>query len=138
MKNWNKTGFVKAILLLLLSLPNMIAPYEYPSQFGVMTSLLMPLLFGLIATYFFLKNKLGSKIKEIKPPHWNDNPLKNKSVLSISHFGGYFFSAIGLAMLLGSFIKFKNINEFGLMSLAFGLGIILSIKLTFKVASKTK
>ena len=138
MKNWNKTGIIKAILLLLLSIPNMITPYEYPTKIGILTSLLIPLFFSIIATSFIIKRKLGLRIQEVKPPHWNDNPVKNKSFLSLSHFGGYLFLSIGLAILLGSFIKFQNLNEFGLMSFAFGLGIIIGIKLTFKVVHKPK
>ncbi len=49
MKDWNRTGKIKAILLVVFSLPNLIAPIGANPQQGLLVSILIPLIFGSIA-----------------------------------------------------------------------------------------
>lgn len=136
MKDWNKTGKIKAILLVVLSLPNVIAPIGVNPQQGLLVAVLMPLIFGSIAIPLISKFNSALLDREIVKPHWNDNPLKLKKPLSFFHFGAFFFLAVGLGMIVGTAIKFQNLSQFGLTSLFFGIGILIGIALSLKWVNK--
>ena len=130
MKNWNKTGKIKAIILGLLALPNLLMPIGATGQQGLVM-ILMPLIFGSIAIPLIAKFNSGLG-REIIKPTWNDNPLTLKRPLSFFHFGSFFFLTVGLSMLLGTGIKFQTLSFFGLTAISFGLGILIGIWLTLK------
>ena len=131
MKNWNRTGKIKAILLVIFFIPNLIVPIPAQSQQPVIL-FLFPLLFGSFAIPFItLVNKLfGDRI--IAKPTWNDNPLKIKTPLSAFDFYAWFFLTVGVSMILGTAIKFHSFNNFGLTSISFSVGIFIGIQLTLK------
>lgn len=130
MKNWNKTGKVKAIILGLLALPNLLMPIGATGQQGI-AMILMSLIFGSIAIPLIAKFNAGLRRKIVKPT-WNDNPLTMKQPLSFFHFGSFFFLTVGLSMLLGTAIKFQTVSFLGLTAISFGLGILIGIWLTLK------
>jgi len=122
-KKWNRTGKIKAIILGLLAFPNLFFPIEGYEHIGL-TKTFIPFIFaclGIPLIVFFNKAVLG---REIKNPTWNDNPLTLKYPLSFFHFGAFFFIVIGFSILIGTGIKFQTVNNIGLSSLSFGLGII--------------
>lgn len=130
MKNWNRTGKIKAIILGLLALPNLFMPIGATGQQGL-AMILMPLIFGSIAIPLITKFNSGLG-REIIKPTWNDNPLAMNRPLSFFHFASFFFLTIGLSMLVGTGIKFQTLSFFGLTSISFGLGIFIGIWLTLK------
>ncbi|MCL2247001.1 MAG: hypothetical protein FWC10_07815 [Lentimicrobiaceae bacterium] len=129
MKNWNRTGKIKAIVLGLSALPNLLMPIGAIGQQGLMM-ILMPLIFGSIVTPLLVR----SRKDEIVKPTWNDNPLVMKRPLASFQFGAFFFLIVGISMLLGTGIKFQALNFFGLTSVSFGIGILIGIWLTLKRA----
>lgn len=131
MKNWNKTGKIKAIILGLLALPNLLMPIGATGQQGLVM-ILMPLIFGSIAIPLIAKFNGAVLGREIIKPNWNDNPLTLKRPLTFFHFGSFFFLTVGLSMLLGTAIKFQTLSFFGLTAISFGLGILIGIWLTLK------
>jgi hypothetical protein len=138
MKDWNRTGKIKAILLVVFSLPNLIAPIGVNPQQGLLVSILMPLIFGSIAIPLISKFNSALLGREIVKPHWNDNPLTLKRPLSFFQFGAFFFLAVGLSMVIGTAIKFQILNQFGLTSVFFGIGIMIGITLTLKWINKNE
>lgn len=136
MKDWNKTGKIKAILLALLCLPNLILPIGANPQQGVIVSILMPLIFGSFAIPLISKFNSSLLGKEIIKPKWNDNPLTLKKPLAFFHFGAFFFLTIGFSMVVGTAMKFQLFSVFGLTSVSFGIGILIGINLTLKWFNK--
>jgi len=129
-KKWNKTGKIKAIVLGLLALPNLLAPIGAVGQQGL-AIILMPLIFATIAIPLIAKFNAGLG-REIVKPNWNDNPLTLRRPLTMFNFFAYFFLTVGLSMLIGTAIKFHTLSNFGLTSISFGLGIFIGIWLTLK------
>jgi hypothetical protein len=131
MKNWNRIGKIKAIILGLLALPNLLMPIGATGEQGLFM-ILMPLIFGSIAIPLIAKFNGAFLGREIIKPTWNDNPLTIKRPLSFFHFGAFFFITVGLSILLGTAIKFQTFSFFGLTAISFGLGILIGICLTLK------
>ena len=93
MKDWNKTGKIKAVILGVLFLPNIIKPIgAQPNMSFLMV--LMPLVFGIIAIPFITKINAAIFGQVIERPTWNDNPMTLKRPLSFFHFGAFFFTAV--------------------------------------------
>ncbi len=136
MKNWNRTGKFKAILLGLLSLPNLLAPIGANPEINLVFASFIILVFGCLIIPLIAKFNLALFKSEISKPMWNDNPLNLKRPLSFFHFGAYFFIVIGLSMVIGSGIKDHILNSFALVSIFYGLGILLGIRLSLKWISK--
>jgi len=136
MKDWNRTGKIKAILLAVFSLPNLLMPIGVNPKQGLLISILMPLIFGGLAVPLISKFNSALLDREIAKPHWNDNPLILKRPLSFFHFGAFFFLAVGLSMVIGTAIKFQILSQFGLTSVFFGIGIMIGIILTLKWINK--
>jgi len=131
MKNWNKTGKVKAIILGLLALPNLLMPIGAVGPKNL-AMILMTLIFGSIAIPLIAKFNGVVLGREIVKPTWNDNPLTLKRPLSFFHFGAFFFLIVGISMIIGTGIKFQTFNFFGLTMISFGVGILIGIWLTLK------
>ena len=131
MKNWNRTGKIKAIVLGLLALPNLFMPIGATGTKGF-TTILMPLIFGCIVIPLIAKFNRAVCGSEIVKPTWNDNPFVLKRPLSFFHFGSFFFLTAGISMLLGTGIKFQTLSFFGLTIISFGFGILIGIWLTLK------
>lgn len=133
MKSWNKTGKIKAVIIGLLALPNLLMPIGVTGKQGFMM-ILVPLIFGCIVIPLITKFNGAVLGREIIKPTWNDNPLTLKRPLSFIHFSSFFFITIGVSMLLGSAVKFQIFSFLGLTSISFGLGILIGIWLTLKWA----
>lgn len=131
MNNWNKTGKIKAIILGLLAIPNLIMPMGAIGE-QQLSMILMPLIFGSIVVPLIAKFNSVVLGAQIIKPSWNDNPLTLKRHLSFFHFGAFFFLTVGLSMVLGTLIKFQTLNFFGLFTISFGLGILIGISLSLK------
>jgi len=135
MKDWNKTGKIKAIILGIIFLPNIIKPIGVQPDSGL-AMIIMPLIFGIIAIPFITKINAALFGQVIEKPTWNDNPLTLKKPLSFFHFGAFFFLTTGLSMIIGTLIKYQQLNQFGLTVISFGIGILLGIQLLLKITKK--
>ena len=130
MKNWNRTGKIKAIILALSALPNLVAPIGAVGQLEL-AMILMPLIFATIAIPVITKLNAAFGAEAVKPI-WNDDPLTLKRPLSMFHFFAYFFLIVGLSMEIGTALKYHTLSTIGLTSIAFGLGIFSGIRLSLK------
>ncbi len=83
MKNWDRTGKIKAIILGILALPNLLMPIGATGQQGL-AMILMPLIFGSISIPLIARFNAGLG-REIIKPTWNDNPLTMKLFI-LAHF----------------------------------------------------
>ena len=122
-KKWNKTGKIKAIILGVLALPNLLIPFGGQEIYGL-EYIFIPFLFACISIpLIIIFNKVLFRL-EITKPNWNDNPLSLKYPLSFSHFGASFFIIIGFSIILGTVIKFQTISNIGQSSISLGFGIL--------------
>lgn len=135
MNDWNKTGKIKALILGILFLPNILKPIGAKADFGF-AMIIMPFIFGIIAIPLIVKVNAAIFGQVIERPSWNDNPLTLKRPLSFFHFGAFFFLTIGLSMIIGTAIKFQHLSQFGLTAISFGIGILLGIQLLLKMTKK--
>jgi hypothetical protein len=133
MKNWNRTGKIKAVILGLLFLPNIIMPNEPYMMSLRLHMILGPLIFGLLAIP--LISKMNSIIfgQVIARPHWNESPITMKKPLTFFHFAAYFMLVVGLSVILGTLVKYHELNSMGFLAISFGVGIIGGIFLTLKL-----
>ena len=133
MKNWNRTGKIKAVILAALFLPNLLSPVGVPGQQNPAMIFIL-FIFGLASV--FLTARVSSKIlrREIIKPTWNDNPLTISKPLSFIHFCSFFFLVLGASVLLGAAIQFHAFSFYGLSLVSFGLGMLAGIRLVLKGA----
>jgi hypothetical protein len=131
MKNWNKTGKLKAVILGLFALPNLLVPIAQQGQEGL-AMIVMPLIFGSLAIPLIAKFNGVVFGLELTKPTWNDNPFTLKRPLSFFHFGSFFFLTVGLSILIGSGIQLQTLSLLGLSSISFGFGILIGIWMALK------
>jgi hypothetical protein len=134
MKNWNRIGKTKAIILGVLSLPNLIFPIGANPPFQV-SMILMPLVFASLVVPLISKVNASMGMEIIKP-NWNDNPLQFNKPLSFFNFFANFFIAVGSSILIGSAIKFHTLNYFGFAVVLFGGGVFIGIVFAVKWIKK--
>jgi len=131
MSHWNKTGKIKAIILGILFIPNLIFASPLAPNFGI-SLFIAPLFFGAIAIPLIVKVNSSVGLGEIEKPNWNDNPLKLSRPLVFLQFGAWFFLSTGISTIIGSAIQFKHFQTFGMATIMFGVGILIGIRLTLK------
>lgn len=133
MKNWNKTGKIKAAILAVMCIPNLLVSSLIVPNFGVI-QFIMPLLFGSLALPLIVKinSSISSVPQTLEVPNWNDNPLTFKRPLTFYQFGGWFMIAIGTSMIIGTAFRHQVFQPFGFTAVMFGTGILVGIKLTLK------
>lgn len=137
MKNWNRTGKIKAIVLAIFALPNLIVPANFQAEFGVAMTI-APLIFPIFIIPLFVAFNRRIFHQAIEKPNWNDNPITFKRPLSFYQFTAFFFLVVGLSILIGTVIKYRSFNYFGLSSISFGIGILAGIWLTIKRSGKKR
>jgi len=131
MKNWNIIGKVKAILLILLFLPNLIFPIPTIQEIEIGMALI-PLIFASFAIPFITNLNKTFFNAVLEKPNWNDNPLNIKSPLSFFQFTAYFFLSLGISLIIGSGIRYGIFQEIGVITISFGIGILIGIHLTLR------
>ena len=131
MTHWNKTGKIKAIILVIIFIPNLIIGSPVAPNFGI-SLLITPLIFGAFAIPLIARINTSIGLGKIEKPNWNDNPLKHSRPLVFFQYGAWFMLITGTSMLIGSAIKFQIFQTFGMASIMFGTGMLLGIRLTLK------
>lgn len=130
---WNRTGKIKAALLVVFALPSLFIP------FGPITELSLPHLiapFVLAIIVIPVNCLLFSSGREIVMPHWNDNPMLHKRPLAQYQFYGLFFLSVGFSIAIGSKIHLGQISDVAPVSILLGLGIIAGIRVTLVLRSR--
>jgi hypothetical protein len=130
-KDWNNVGKIKAIVLALCALPNLVFPMGATGS-GDMFQILLAFIFGCAVIPLITKFNLGFFKREIRKPAWNDNPLSFKRPLSFFDFAGYFFVIVGFSMILGTAIRFHTLSFIGVTVISYGLGAFVGIWLSLK------
>lgn len=131
MKNWNKTGHIKTIILGILFFLNLIVTSPVVPKLGV-AQYLLPLIFGALVLPLIIRVNIGIGIGKIEAPSWNDNPLKFSRPLVFYQFGAWFMITNGSSMVLGSVIIHQTFHTFGFAAIMFGIGILIGIQLAMK------
>lgn len=132
MKNWNRTAKIKAIILGILFLPNILAPPLAVPKINISQYLILPIFMSLAIPFIVKINSVIFKSK-IELPSWNDNPLKMFSYpLRFFHFGAWFFMVIGTSAIIGTGLVHHKFQTFGLVSVLIGVGLILGIHLSVR------
>jgi hypothetical protein len=126
----NTTGKIKAIVIGLLAVMSLLSPMKVP---GRLETALAPLIIGIIMIPIIAKFNQFFLNKEIIKPTWNDNPFVMKRPLIMFHTFSIFFLVSGLSMVIGTGIKYQELNILGLTSVSFGIGLIIGIWLTLRL-----
>jgi len=142
MKNWNKTGIIKSILILILCILSLILldfdeKMELYSGFYVVTIILTFLfivLFFLLISKFW--NLLGFKFEK---PNWNENPISLKFSKSFNFFEfiAYWFITSGIINVV--FVGIFNQQFDGESAHLFfaGISLLIGMKLSLKWLNKS-
>jgi hypothetical protein len=125
--DWNTTGKIKAIVIGLLAVMSLFNPLRVN---GRLETALAPFIIGIIMIPLIAKFNQFFLNKEIVKPIWNDNPFVMKRPLIMFHTFSIFFLVSGLSMVIGTGVKYQELNVLGLTAISFGLGMILGIRLT--------
>ncbi len=137
MRNWNITGQIKALILFILSGLNLLNPVPPDWQGFNVLIIFVPLVLPLVVIPIMIK-LLSNFGAEIKQPSWNDNPLKFKRPLNFFHFASFFMICSGLALILGTVVRYQGFMSVGLVALSYGIGILGGIHLTVKFFGSQK
>jgi intracellular septation protein A len=135
MKNWNTVGIIKAAVLLLVALFNMFMPIKGFSHNALVMSIVV-FVFGCLTPPILTRINASTLHWEIKKPNWNENPLNLKQPLNFFQFAAYFFIIAGVSATIGTGIKFKELNNLGLISVVLGIGILIGVFFTWKRTQK--
>ena len=133
MKNWNTTAKIKTAILAIAGLTNLFMPFKPFAQEDILSAFIFPIIAAIVlpSLMALIRTKTYKNINKAK---WNDNPLI--SSIAMTEFLAYLFIVVGTCMVIGSLIKFKMLNSFGLISFSFGMGIFLSILLVNFISKK--
>ena len=142
MRNWNKTGKIKSIIILVFSLlsltiMNSNESRELQNEFYIEISFLV-LLFVIL--FFPLVTKFWSLFGfDFKKPNWNENPLSlNFSKSLIFHqFIAYLFITKGIITFLYVGIFHEEIDGESVVLFIVGISSIIGIKLSIKWLKKS-
>ena len=136
MKNWDRIGKVKAIIIGIAVLVNLFMPFKPIEEIDFMFTILWPLI--SVITLFVVVRIINAKFfkRRLNKSVWNDNPLYDSNAMA--EFFAYFLIAIGISMIVGAGIKFQSFNNIGATVAVVGLGILIGNFLIFKIFSKKK
>lgn len=131
MKNWNRTGKIKAIVLTVLFFLNLFAVSPQLFKIGLFQYLVI-FLFGALALPLIIRVNVGIGNGIIEKPNWNENPFRRNRPLVFFQFAAWFMLFSGASMLIGSIIKHQVYSSFGMSAFLFGAGALIGIQLTLK------
>lgn len=132
MTNWNKTGKIKAFILLVLFTGNMIASFNFPTQPLSWTFFVFPFPFGLLSVYLQIRTNRSYKGSKSFKPGWNDNPFSKEHPLAFTHTFAILCSTIGVALLIGPMIRYGTIHPMGITAFFWGTGMLAGIRVGVK------
>lgn len=129
MKKWNRTGKLKTLFIVLVSIPNLFIPTQLEMTNSYLSSILIPLLFGSISIPLFTKMNQAINAGPLVAPKWND-PLKGANRMVFNQFAAFFMIGIGISMLIGQIIQFGHFYKLAIISVSFGIGMLIGTRLT--------
>ncbi|MCH3881689.1 hypothetical protein [Tenacibaculum aquimarinum] len=142
-KNWNKTGKIKSLLIITFSLLSLTflsfnESRELRNEFYIGISFL---LFLFIIIFFPLVTKFWSLFGiDFEIPNWNENPLSlNFSKSLIFHqFIAYLLIAKGIITVLYVGIFYQQFEGENALFFIVGISILIGIKLSLKWVNKSR
>ncbi|MCA0428009.1 MAG: hypothetical protein LCH37_11285 [Bacteroidetes bacterium] len=136
MQQLSKAGKIKVLMLALASLPNLVKPIGIKVDLGIGT-LVFAFLFGAIAIPVVSKLNAMISRKILEKPNWNEQIFSIRKPINFFQFGAIFMLVVGSSIVLGSWVKYQFLNQFGLTAILFGFGNLLGIQLAFRIPSKS-
>ena len=135
MQNWNSVAKIKTAILIVAAIVNLFNPFKQDQQLNIV-SILSAFLFPLI--FLPVLGLVKSKKTEQAPfkSKWNMSPFSDS--IAASQFFAYLFIVVGICMIIGAEIRYKTFSSFALVSVLFGLGILLGNILSFLINRKSQ
>jgi hypothetical protein len=136
MKNWNRTGKIKAIIILFISLitSSSSTKVDIIESTNYAYIILGILILIFIILFLPLMTKFLSLFEvKFKKPSWNENPISIyifSNILITFQFIGYWLLVSGFTQIIITSIVHQNFNGEALISIFYGLGLLLGIKLS--------
>jgi hypothetical protein len=127
----NTSGKVKILVLLILAILFLVLYTIPPSKTDVFFPSLSAFVAGFVGV--FLKSLLSTGISKERynRPSWNDKFFRSSNPLSNYVFVSSIFIVIGFCALIKTEIVFQGTNLMGVVSLSFGISILLATYLTY-------
>jgi hypothetical protein len=127
----NSSGKIKILALLILAILSLTLYTMPPSNTDVFFPSLSAFVTGFIGVLLisFLKTVISKKRYGL--PSWNDKLFRNTNPLSNYIFASLFFIVIGLCSLIKSRIVFQGVNLMSIVSISFGVSILLATYLSY-------
>ncbi len=157
MKKWNKTAYIKTILLVIpffiyyfRPVPDMSEKYYQIMSASLYYQIALSLIFPLIFLPIIAKINFALFEKNFEKPSWNDNPFKHegkfsfinlvilKSPLVYFQFGAYLIFTTGLSIIFWHYILHQQFYVIGLSPIAMGFGVLGGIWLTVRFSKNDK
>jgi len=134
MKNWNRIGKIKAIIIGVAGLYNLFMPFKFPIAKDITSTFIFPSITAIVLPVILILINPKNYKRTFSKPTWNDNLFLDS--MAQAQFFAYFFSTVGICMIISSAIEFHVLNNVGVISFFVGLGIFISIFLTLKISKK--
>lgn len=134
MNSWNTTGRIKASVLVIVALLNIVIPME-ATEDSFFNLFLIPVIFTLLTTIVLFASNVGNR-PIITRPLWNESPWNLKRPLALFDFLSFFFLIAGLGTIIGTLIRHQSLSNIGMAFLYFGIGIQFGIWITLKWAER--
>lgn len=134
MEKWNRTAWIKTIVIVLLAIPNVFVSLPRQPDFNLALCLGAFLLGGIIM-YISTHYNLFILDRELTEPIWNDSPVSRTTPLAFFQFLSWLILASGIALIAGTAIHYKTLSSIGLIAFSFGFGLILG---TYLVSRKKR
>ncbi len=130
MNKWNRTGKIKAAIILITAASGTMARIRENNEVQLQF-IILPFIFGVVMV--FLMSLLSNNKTPVVAPNWNENPLsKSSSRLVFIQFSAWFFLLNGLGMLIGAGVRMSYLSVNGITCVCFALGLLFGIYLSLK------
>jgi hypothetical protein len=133
MKSWNLIGWIKAVLITLLSIHYLFFPIS-TTVTAEPFDFILPFVIGIVMVPIGIRLSLIKII--IEKPHWNDNPFRLRRFLIIIQFMSIMAIAFGLASLISGAVFYAIVDSMALLMLGSGLGYYLGMLLTLRLNAR--
>lgn len=119
--NWNKTGKIKTMILIVSAILLLIRPINSKDEFRFSAKYLAA--FIAVIVFTVISFKINSKqTDDVNLLSWNENPFTSKKPFVKEDFFSYLCIVTGFSMLLGTAITYHKINTIAPNLIIFGAG----------------
>lgn len=135
-------SLLKSLFVLLACALPMMWPQPIPLTQNIPLSFFMPILVGLLVMIPRIYARTRTFGQSLEAPKWGDaifdwkNPLQLFRFLPFFQFLAVFLAAIGLGLLIGTYLAYEQIQAFGIGCIGMGIGLIAGIEIGLRMTKQ--